>query len=74
MAVELANTLSRSAGKAFSATLLFDYPTFDALANHLLLEVLAPPVAARVSPGPASAPAGGVGSRRETEANLVPSR
>lgn len=45
MAVELANELGRSAGIPVAVTLLFDYPTFDALADHLLAEVfhLAPP-------------------------------
>jgi acyl carrier protein len=36
MAVELRNTLARSLGKPLPATLLFDYPTLDALADHLL--------------------------------------
>src|SRR5439155_23793608 len=40
MAVELANELSRSAGVPLSATLLFDYPTFEALGGYLLAEVL----------------------------------
>jgi acyl transferase domain-containing protein/NADPH:quinone reductase-like Zn-dependent oxidoreductase len=35
MAVELRNTLARSLGQALQATLLFDYPTLDALADHL---------------------------------------
>jgi len=52
MAVELANELGRSAGIAVPVTLLFDYPTFDALADYLLAEVfhLAPP------PGQAARP------------------
>jgi acyl transferase domain-containing protein/acyl carrier protein len=40
MAVELANSLSRWAGRPFPATLLFDYPTFDRLADHILDEVV----------------------------------
>jgi acyl transferase domain-containing protein/NADPH:quinone reductase-like Zn-dependent oxidoreductase/acyl carrier protein len=35
MAVELRNALTRSIGRALPATLLFDYPTLDALTNHL---------------------------------------
>ncbi len=35
MAVELRNQLARSTGVALPATLLFDYPTLDALAGHL---------------------------------------
>jgi NADPH:quinone reductase-like Zn-dependent oxidoreductase/acyl carrier protein len=36
MAVELRNTLARSLGRNLPATLLFDYPTVDALLGHLL--------------------------------------
>ncbi len=36
MAVELRNKLSRDIGQALPATLLFDYPTILALADHLL--------------------------------------
>ena len=36
MAVELCNTLIRSGGHPLPATLLFDYPTLDALAEYLL--------------------------------------
>lgn len=35
MAVELRNALNRSAPKPLPATLLFDYPTLDALTNYL---------------------------------------
>jgi NADPH:quinone reductase-like Zn-dependent oxidoreductase len=35
MAVELRNALARSLGRALPATLLFDYPTLDALSGHL---------------------------------------
>jgi acyl transferase domain-containing protein len=35
-AVELRNTLTRSGGKPLPATLLFDHPTLDALAAHLM--------------------------------------
>ena len=41
LAVELRNTLSRSLGVGLSPTLLFDYPTVDAVTDHLLNEVLA---------------------------------
>ncbi|MEE8155552.1 MAG: SDR family NAD(P)-dependent oxidoreductase [Phycisphaerales bacterium] len=40
MAVELAYALGRSAGMPLTVTLLFDYPTFDALADYLLAEGL----------------------------------
>jgi hypothetical protein len=36
MAVELRNALARSTGRSLPATLLFDYPTLDALATHLM--------------------------------------
>ena len=36
MAVELRNVLTRSLGKSLPATLLFDYPTLDALSEFLL--------------------------------------
>jgi len=36
MAVELRNALARASGRPLPATLLFDYPTLDALADHLL--------------------------------------
>ena len=42
MAVELAKALGRAAGISMPVTLLFDYPTFDALAGYLLNEVLHP--------------------------------
>jgi acyl carrier protein len=35
MAVELRNSLARSGGQPLPATLLFDYPTIDALASYL---------------------------------------
>ena len=35
MAVELRNALTRSIGQALPVTLLFDYPTLDALTSHL---------------------------------------
>jgi acyl transferase domain-containing protein/acyl carrier protein/phospholipid N-methyltransferase len=39
MAVELRNKLGESAGKALPATLLFEYPTMNALADYLAREV-----------------------------------
>ncbi|MBI4995371.1 MAG: SDR family NAD(P)-dependent oxidoreductase [Rhodocyclales bacterium] len=36
MAVELRNALTRSTGQSLPATLLFDYPTLDALTDHLV--------------------------------------
>ena len=35
MAVELSNNLARSGGRSLPATVLFDYPTLDALATYL---------------------------------------
>jgi polyketide synthase 12 len=35
MAVELRNTLARAVGQPLPATLVFDYPTLDALGAHL---------------------------------------
>jgi hypothetical protein len=37
MAVELRNVLVRAFGKPLSATLVFDHPTLDALATHLMM-------------------------------------
>jgi NADPH:quinone reductase-like Zn-dependent oxidoreductase/acyl carrier protein len=61
MAVELRNVLGRSLGCTLPATLLFDYPTLDALAVHLGSVIAVPeideqPVAVRREPG-----AGGAG-------------
>jgi polyketide synthase 12/myxalamid-type polyketide synthase MxaB len=72
MAVELANTLGRSAGKSFSATLLFDYPTFDALADYLLVEALAPGSGPQMTPEQASASPGGGASHRRARVSLAP--
>lgn len=40
LSVELRNILSNAIGRPLSATLLFDYPTLDALSDYLLNEVL----------------------------------
>ncbi|MCP5420384.1 MAG: SDR family NAD(P)-dependent oxidoreductase [Gammaproteobacteria bacterium] len=42
LAVELRNTLGNALGRLLPATLLFDYPTIDALTDYLLNEVLNP--------------------------------
>ncbi|HUU58402.1 MAG TPA: SDR family NAD(P)-dependent oxidoreductase, partial [Phycisphaerae bacterium] len=41
LAVELRNAVGREVEKSLPASLLFDYPTVDALADHLLADVLA---------------------------------
>ena len=54
MAVELRNLLTRSLGRSLPATLLFDYPTLDALSTYLLTDLdLAGPTPA-VDEAPAS--------------------
>ncbi len=40
MAIELKNALSSAVGRDLPATLLFNYPTIESLADHLLNEVL----------------------------------
>jgi acyl carrier protein len=40
MAVELKNVLDQALGHKLSATLVFEYPTIDAIASYLLSEVL----------------------------------
>jgi acyl transferase domain-containing protein len=40
LAVELRNTLATALGRPMPATLLFDYPTIDALTDHILTGVL----------------------------------
>lgn len=49
LAVELRNTLSTAIGRPLSATLLFDYPTLDALTDYLL-ELLEPEKLGDVAP------------------------
>jgi polyketide synthase 12/myxalamid-type polyketide synthase MxaF len=41
MALELRNRLQRSVGRGLRSTLAFDYPTIDAIAKHLAIDVLA---------------------------------
>jgi acyl carrier protein len=61
MAVELRNMIGKALGKPLSVTLLFDYPTLDALADHILASFAAVPPGATQSaereqaPGEASA-------------------
>jgi myxalamid-type polyketide synthase MxaB len=44
MAVELRNALARGAGLTLPATLLFDYPTIDALVSYVLGHIEIPTV------------------------------
>jgi acyl transferase domain-containing protein/acyl carrier protein len=53
MAVELRNLLTRSLGKSLPPTLLFDYPSLDALADFLLAEL---DLAASAVPEPPTPP------------------
>lgn len=55
MAVELRTTLEKSLGHPLHTTLLFDYPTLEALVDYLATDVLAPSMApASVAPPPAN--------------------
>jgi NADPH:quinone reductase-like Zn-dependent oxidoreductase/SAM-dependent methyltransferase/acyl carrier protein len=67
LAVELRNTLGTALGKALPATLLFDYPTLDALTEHILVSVLgvAEEPAGDVAAGGKTAPAHGLVSAIE---------
>nr|AOG74797.1 polyketide synthase [Byssovorax cruenta] len=53
MAVELRNALAARRGKALPATLVFDYPTVEALARHLLDELLPATDKSAARPAPA---------------------
>lgn len=57
MAMELRNRLQQSVGGALSPTLTFDYPTVEALAEHLLNDVLAPGAAPEPAAAAPSVPA-----------------
>ena len=61
LAVELRNTLGSAIGRQLPATLLFDYPTLDALTDYLLDEVFAMPDGETQPPEGASAMAAGAG-------------
>ncbi|WP_010095320.1 acyl carrier protein, partial [Burkholderia ubonensis] len=58
MSVALSDALAGCLGIAYSATLLFDHPTLDALAAHVLAGngLAVPPPAASAAPAPAVAP------------------
>jgi len=49
MAVELRNALGMAIGRPLPSTLLFDYPTMEALTGYFAKEVLQLPVAAEKS-------------------------
>jgi acyl carrier protein len=67
MAVELRNGLARDIETRLPATLLFDHPTLDGLAHHLLASV--PGLRSEDRPGPeAGAPPHGIASLSEDEA------
>ena len=57
MAVELRNALTRSVGQSLPATLLFDYPSLEALTTHLMsvLQLNAPAAAEKVASRSAAA-------------------
>ncbi len=56
LAVELRNTLSTALGRSMPATLLFDYPTMDALTDHIMVDVLELEDAPAAPNGSAAAP------------------
>jgi acyl transferase domain-containing protein/acyl carrier protein len=57
IAVELKNRLQSLLGTTLSATLLFDYPTLDALADHLLEQLAAKAGAGLATTAPSPTPA-----------------
>jgi acyl transferase domain-containing protein/NADPH:quinone reductase-like Zn-dependent oxidoreductase/acyl carrier protein len=73
MAVELRNALTRSIGQPLPATLLFDYPTLDAVATHLLrtLDLMSEPITVRPDPRGAATAAIAALSEAEAEAELL---
>jgi acyl carrier protein len=64
LAIELRNALARSLDRSLPATLLFDYPTLDALTDYVMCDVLALESAPAVRAG-LEAPADLVGSIEE---------
>ncbi|MBA3948884.1 MAG: hypothetical protein H0X44_02945, partial [Acidobacteria bacterium] len=54
MALELRTRLQTLAGRALPATLIFDYPTINAIARFLLEEIAGRPDAGTTAPQPAS--------------------
>ena len=56
LAVEISNRLAALLGKRLSATLLFDYPSVKALAEHLFGEAPVAPAEPPVAASPAAAP------------------
>jgi polyketide synthase 12/myxalamid-type polyketide synthase MxaB len=52
MAVELRNGVNQGLGRNFPATLLFDFPTLDALAGFLIGELFPPAASAAEAPTP----------------------
>jgi acyl carrier protein len=55
MALELRNRLQRSVGRSLRSTLAFDYPTIDAIARHLAVDVLELETESTGAPAAASA-------------------
>ena len=54
MALELRNRLQRSVGRALRSTLAFDYPTIDAIAKHIAVDVLALEMESAAAAAPAT--------------------
>jgi acyl carrier protein len=74
MAVELRNALVRAGGRRLPATLLFDHPSLDALADHLMEEwrLAEPSPSAGIHPiTPAAARAIAAMTEDEAEALLM---
>jgi acyl carrier protein len=67
MAVELRNVLTRSLGTSLPATLLFDYPSLDALANYLINALHLMPAAPERAPAAREASAAAL-ARKSLEA------
>jgi acyl transferase domain-containing protein/acyl carrier protein len=63
MAVELRNRLERGVERALPSTLLFDYPTLEALVDHLAQELLGVEAAAAPAGAPAADSAAGETAR-----------